>query len=98
MNNKVAFQRLIKGALMMAIILFGFNVFFSPSNFGNNLYADNSATEAALKYYEEKYGAEKGMEGIRATKVRLGCHEEIRIYRGNEILMRADYVYGRIYE
>ena len=94
MKNIGLIQKYLKRVLVVLVFILIFYLGYTDIVTNIN---DNSI-DAALKYYQDKSGSETDMEGIRAASIRLGCHEEIRIYKNNEILMRVNYVNGRIYE
>jgi uncharacterized membrane protein YkgB len=81
---------------LVAIIGISKFVFFSDMNIFE--FVSNSPSKIALEYYFEKYGDRSGSEDVYAMKRRLGCHDEIHVYRDSQVVMRAIYANGQIYE
>jgi len=53
----------------------------------------DAAKDAAIKYYEEKYGDSQ----VTATAKDFGCHIEITIFKQGQQLKVLTYVNGRVY-
>lgn len=85
-------------SLAVLTIVVGMNKFVFVRDMNLFSFADNNSTQVVLEYYLEKYGDGTGSEGVSAAKVRLGCHEEIRVSRDGQVVMKGIYTNGKVYE
>lgn len=98
LKNKMIPKRHFITAIAFIAVVFALSMFLTSGNFDISRLTENSPANTALKYYQEKHAGEAGMDGVRAAVVKLGCHQEIRIYKGDQLLMKASYANGQIYE
>jgi len=95
-SSKNGISKYVNIALILLILLFGFNKFTSG---GSVLGAGNeNLSKLALEYYLEKNSDQVGQEGLEAIVKNYGCHSEIHIFKNGELVMRTGYSGGQVYE
>ncbi len=97
-KTEILIKRYVIIALIVFIILIGINKFISIRGFDVFGFVSKNPSQIALAYYFEKSGTPDDSEEVRAMLRRYGCHQEIHIYKNGQVVMKATYANGQIYE
>ncbi len=86
------------------------SVDFNPSSQDESesyaAYTENTAApnnidplgQLGLEYYLEQTGESVDSDNLKAVVENFGCHQEIHIYKSDELVMRMAYFNGQVYE
>ncbi len=97
-KKKTIIGRYVIIALILLITLIGINKFIFTRGFDVFDISGSKPSKAALAYYFEKSGTSADAEEVSAMLRRFGCHQEIHVYKNDQLVMKATYANGQIYE
>ena len=85
-------------AFLVAIIAVAINPMGLFSDSDRNCSSVNRPSQLALQYYIEKHGEPVEAEEHRASVRRLGCHEEIHVFKNGKVVTKMHYANGKVFE
>ncbi len=59
---------------------------------------EDPLAQIGVEYYLENYGEGVDPSEVRGVVENFGCHFEIHVYKNEELVMRAVYFNGQVYE
>lgn len=91
------FNKYIYIVSIVIIIFLGINKFvFSGGAYGSS--SGNNLSKIGLEYYLEQNNEVDGEDKVEAIVQNFGCHQEIYIYREDQLVMKLGYSRGKVYE
>ncbi|MDF2548236.1 MAG: hypothetical protein K0R93_3134 [Anaerosolibacter sp.] len=84
--------------LIVLVTIVGVGKFVLFSDTDIFAFATNEASQMALEYYLEKYSDPSNPDEAYAMKRRYGCHDEIHVYKDEQVVMKAIFTNGKVYE
>lgn len=84
--------------IIVIVIFIGVNKFVFPRYLSPSNSEANPLGQIGLEYYLDKHGEQNNPEGVEAIVRNFGCHQEVHIYKENQLIMRLTYFNGQMYE
>ncbi|MFT9493976.1 hypothetical protein [Anaerosolibacter sp.] len=97
-NKKALTYKKIWAAIILLAAIVGIGKFVLFPDSDLFAFAANGPSKMVLEYYLEKNNDPSNTEEVYAMKRRYGCHDEIHVYKGEQVVMKAIFTNGKIYE
>jgi hypothetical protein len=97
-KKKMDLLNFVLVGLLLVVLFFGVQRMGLINGFSFTGVNGETLSQLGLEYYLENYGDQIEGKNPEAIVQNYGCHREIHIYDGDQLLMRLSYYNGKVYE